>query len=196
MPDAPLPLSRRGFLRAGAVTAAVLAGAGATTAWWAARDEPAGASDERPEVLTPSQLAVLTAFADRVIAAPPDGPSARDARIARRVDRELALTDGRLADDVRGALLLLEYGPLLDGLGGRFTRLAPAQQDAALDAAARSRWAVRRNAFSGLRTVCLFLYYADDRTWPAIGYAGPMVPRKLPEASSALASLPPLGGRA
>jgi hypothetical protein len=53
---------------------------------------------------------------------------------------------------------------------------------------------VRRHV-SGLRFLCVFLYYTDDRTWPSIGYGGPMVERKIPEAANALEALArPVGG--
>jgi len=60
-----------------------------------------------------------------------------------------------------------------------------AVQDAYLQACAESSWTLRRNAFSGLRFLCLFFYYTDDRTWRSIGYGGTMVDRKLPEAANA-----------
>ena len=150
---------------------------------------------ERPEVLTAKELTVLAAFADRMIT-PVDGvPTAREARIARRIDRELVFSDGRLTDDVRAALALIEHAPILDLRLGRFTSLAASEQDSYLEQCAKSSWTLRRNAYSGLRFLCLFLYYTDDRTWQSIGYGGVMVDRKLPEASNALAALDrPVGG--
>lgn len=175
-------LSRRGFLRAGAITSAALASA--TMLAGCLRDERS-ALDEEPEILTRGELATLTALADRVIAAADGAPTAREARTARRIDRELTFNEGTLVGDVRAALGLIEYGTVLDLHLKPFTRLDAAAQDAYLRNCAESSWTLRRNAFGGLRFLCLFFYYTDDRTWRSIGYAGPMVERKLPEAANA-----------
>ena len=167
----------------------MLVGAGTLTGCVSSRAYEDRLGAEKPEVLTAKELAVLLAFADRVIM-PADGvPSAREARIARRIDRELVFSDGRLTSDVRAALALIEHAPILDLHLHRFTGLAPEDQDAYLDQCAKSSWTLRRNAFAGLRFLCLFLYYSDDRTWRSIGYGGVMVDRKLTEASNALAAL-------
>ena len=190
-------VSRRGFLKAGAASVAALIGAGSAAALFTRGDDAAVLGNEHPEVLSRRELATLLALADRVVTPGPDGPSARDTRTARRIDRELAFSDGRLTADVRAALALIEYGPVLDLRPRRFTRLAPAAQDAYLDACQRSVWPLRRNAFNGLRFLTLFFYYSDDRTWRGVGYGGPMVDRKLPEAANAIEALArPVGARA
>jgi hypothetical protein len=176
--------TRRGFLRAGALATTALIGAGAFAGCTSfRRDEHA--DGEQPDVLSRRELAILAALADRVIVAADGAPTAREARTARRIDRELAFNDGTLVADVRAALTMIEYGPLLDLHPHRFTGLDPAAQDAYLQACADSGWTLRRNAFGGLRFLCLFFYYTDDRTWRAVGYGGPMVDRKLPEAANA-----------
>jgi hypothetical protein len=180
--SATVVLSRRGFLRAGAITSGALIGAGLLGG--CVRSSPA-LDDEHPEVLSRRELAILAAIAERVIT-PADGtPTARDARVARRIDRELVFNEGTLAGDVRAALALVEYSPFLDLRLRPFTRLPAEEQDAHLQACAQSVWTTRRNAFSGLRFLCLFFYYSDDRTWRSIGYDGTMVDRKLPEAANA-----------
>ena len=188
-------MTRRGFLKAGAATTAVLIAGGGVAGCLSSRRYEDQLGGEKPEVLTAKELAVLAAFADRVITAGDGVPTARDARIARRIDRELVFSDGRLTDDVRAALALIEHATILDWHLSRFTSLAPADQDAYLERCAKSSWTLRRNAFAGLRFLCVFLYYSDDRTWRSIGYGGVMVDRKLPEASNALAALDrPVGG--
>ncbi len=187
---AALPhVSRRGFLKVGAATTAALIGGGALAGCMTSSAPPDLVGNERPEVLTEGELATLVALADRVIAQADGTPSARETRTARRVDRELVFSDGLLTADVRAALSLIEYGPILDLRLGRFTRLDSTEQDAYLRSCAASTWKLRRNAYNGLRFLCLFFYYSDARTWPSIGYGGTMVERKLPEASNALESL-------
>ena len=188
-------LSRRGFLRGGLATSAALA-FGGTLAGCLRSDAIIG--DEQPEILTRGELATLTAVADRVITAGAGTPTAREASTARRIDRELTFNEGTLVGDVRAALALVEYGTFLDLHPRPFTRLDAAAQDAYLRACAESSWALRRNAFGGLRFLCLFFYYTDDRTWHSIGYGGTMVDRKLPEAANAREALdqPPARARA
>jgi len=175
-------LSRRGFLRAGVLTTGALAFGGTIAS--CLRDTH-GIEGEEPEVLSRGELATLAAVADRVIVARDGTPTAREARTARRIDRELTFNEGQLVGDVRAALAMIEYGSYLDLHLRPFTRLDPAAQDAYLQACAESSWTLRRNAFSGLRFLCLFFYYTDDRTWRSIGYGGTMVDRKLPEAANA-----------
>jgi hypothetical protein len=182
-------MSRRGFLKAGAAMTTALIGAGAVAGCLGEQSAHDRLAEDAPEVISPRELAVLSAVADRVITPVEGGPTARDARTARRIDRELVFCDGLLTADVRAAISLIEYSPFLDFQFGRFSRLAPAAQDAFLEACAASSWKLRRNAYNGLRFLCLFFYYSDERTWRSIGYGGPMVERKLPEASNARESL-------
>ena len=191
----PLPISRRGFLRIGAVTSAALTGSGAAIGCLGSPPsvDPRLAA-ERPEVLSHVELVVLAALAERVIAPAPGGPTPLEARVARRIDRELAIVGGRLASDVSAALTLIEYGPWLDLQPRRFTALGTEAQDDFLRSCEGSRWLLRRQAYAGLRLLCLFFYYSDDRSWPGVGYAGPTVVRKLPEAANAIEVLDrPLG---
>jgi hypothetical protein len=124
--------------------------------------------------------------AARVIAPPSGGPTAAETRVARRIDRELSFADERLVAQVRAALWVLEWGPLVELRLRRFTRLEPQAQDEFLQGCLGSSWRLQRDAFLGLRFLCLFFHYTDDRTWPSIGYGGPWVPRKLPEAANAI----------
>ncbi|MCP3985715.1 MAG: gluconate 2-dehydrogenase subunit 3 family protein [bacterium] len=191
-----LPVSRRGFLQIGGAASAVIAGGGAGLGCFGSPPpvDPSLAA-ERPEILSRDELVVLAALAERVIAPAPGGPTPLEARVARRIDRELAIVGGRLASDVPAALTLIEFGPWLDLRPSRFTSLEVEAQDDFLRSCERSGWLVRRQAYAGLRLLCLFFYYSDDRSWPSIGYAGPMVARKLPEAANAIEALDhPLGG--
>ncbi|MBI3769573.1 MAG: gluconate 2-dehydrogenase subunit 3 family protein [Deltaproteobacteria bacterium] len=178
-------LSRRGFLQAGLLTSGALLGAAVLAGCVRSIPDTEPPGDAYPDVLSRRELAILAALADRVITPAAGTPTARDARVARRIDRELAFNDGSLAGDVRAALTLIEYGPFLDFHLRPFTRLSPAEQDTFLHTCAESGWTLRRNAFGGLRFLCLFFYYTDDRTWRSIGYGGTMVDRKLPEAANA-----------
>ena len=134
-----------------------------------------------PRTLGEKELAVLHAFCDRIITA--DRPTAREARVAERIDRELAFHAPRLRRDLGAALLLVEHGGPLHLQATRFTRLRPDAQDARLTAMSVGL-DLEQQAFFGLRLVCTFFYYCDERTWPGIHYGGPMTARKPPPADS------------
>jgi D-cysteine desulfhydrase len=81
--------------------------------------------------------------------------------------------------DVRALLQLVEHGSsLFRGGATRFTHLSPSEQDATLLDWQHSSLTVRRRGFQALRTLAFLGYWRDDRTWPLIGYSGPMLPRK------------------
>lgn len=192
--------SRRGFLLG---TASALAALGAGAALWMRGDPEAYRALIReadgtlppPVRLTVKELAVLTALCDRLVPATAGFPTAAALGIARRIDRELAFLRDKLTDDVRGALFLFEHGGLLHGSPSRFCALDEAGRDQRL----AQMWAgsdLERSCVAGMRILALFFYYADDRVWPHIGYAGPLVGHRSPPAadSSALAA-PPAGRR-
>ncbi len=77
------------------------------------------------------------------------------------------------------AMSLFEYGPILFDLTfTRFTRMSEDEQDASLETLMTSRLGVRRLSFYGVRNLCLLGYYSQEETWPLIGYAGPLLPRR------------------
>lgn len=180
-PSAPLP--RRGFLKMGAVAAALLAGGGALFAWSSRGYRHLVPPLAKPVVLSEKELAILAVVVDRLLPDAPPRLGAREARVAERIDRELAFHTPKMQRDLKAALLLVEHGGLLHLSASRFTSLSPAEQDARLEAMAVGS-DLERAAFSGLRTAAMFFYYADERTWPSIHYAGPLMPRKRPEADS------------
>jgi hypothetical protein len=179
----PAALPRRGFLKVGAVAAVLLAGGGAIFALAGRGYRGLLPPSAKPVVLSEKELAILAAVADRLVPDAPGRLSARDARVAERIDRELAFHAPKMQRDVKAALLLVEHGGLLHLSASRFTSLSADEQDAHLERMASGN-ELERAAFSGLRTVAMFFYYCDERTWPTIHYAGPLMPRKKPEADS------------
>jgi hypothetical protein len=178
-------ITRRGFLKVGGIGALALGGGAALTMRGGsaryAKLLPAGAE---PRVLSTKELAVLAAFVDRVL--PIENPSPREARIAERIDRELAFATPRVRRDVKNALFLVEHGGWARLSPTAFSARSSDGQDAYLRQFAAGR-ALERQAFSGLRTMAIFFYYCDERTWPAIHYEGPLVTVPAPpEADSAL----------
>ena len=143
-----------------------------------------------PVVLSVKELAVLIAVVDRLLPATPGWLSARDARVAERIDRELTFHTRKFQGDVKAALLVLEHGGLAHGRGTRFSKLRPEAQDARLAEAASGNQ-LERQAFSALKVLASFFYHCDERTWSSIHYEGPLVQTASPpEADSRVAPRP------
>jgi hypothetical protein len=123
---------------------------------------------KRLRVLSPKEFLILSAVAGRVL----DGDGPRDVEAAFAADAYLVHVPAPLADDVRACLQLLEHTA---SATSRFTHLDAAGQDAALAAWQSSRLAVKRQGFQALRMLCFMGYYRDPRTWPMLGYSGPML---------------------
>jgi len=186
----PAALTRRGFLKRTAGTAAFLLAfrMRAAPAW--ARP-PGGA----PGHLDADGYAILETFCDCVITPAPGAPTAAEARIALRIDHEIGLQGPLFARDVRDALTVIAYSGLLEGKPGSFANLSPGARETILRGMMRSRLSWRRTSFQGLRQLALFFYYADDRAWASTGYDGPWVARKV-AATEARFSFPAMEKKA
>lgn len=154
----------------------------------------------RPRValrfLTAKEYAIINQAAARILAAPPElpvGPEGVD--VAAAVDPFLAAADRDLRGQVRLLLRVFEHGTyLFDLRRRRFTRLAPHEQDRYLEGWMRSTLGARRLAFRALKALSALGYYADPRTWPALGYEGPWIGRVAVEAAPARREVPlPVG---
>ncbi|MBI4517912.1 MAG: hypothetical protein HY699_19065 [Deltaproteobacteria bacterium] len=183
------PIDRRGFLRLSAATTLALSTAGAIAMSGCSAAELELLADYRPMALTLREFAILSAFCATAVSAKPGTPTAADTAIAKRVDKELTFhPDSAVLADVKNALLLIEYLPLASGYWRRFSRLAPAARETFLVAMSRSDISIRRDPVNGLRFMAQFFHYTDERTWRQIGYAGPTMDRKLPEAHNLVES--------
>lgn len=171
-------ISRRRFLRAGLVGGALL-GAAALVGRQLSGYHVDAATARRLRVLSVKEYLVMQAVARRVLA--PDGddaPSADTVQVALGVDTYLDRLPPYVQRDVGALLQLVEHGSALFRLRAtRFTRMAADEQDATLADWERSSLTVRRRGFQALRTLAFLGYWRDDRTWPLIGYSGPMLPR-------------------
>jgi hypothetical protein len=170
-------ISRRRFLKT-TIGGALLLGGAYVVGRQLGRYAVEEAIARRLEVLSPKEYVVLAAVARRICAADAPGPpTADDAGVALFVDGYLARLDEGLRADVKALLQLVEHGGFFRLRAARFTKMAPDEQDAMLADWEASRLAVRRQGFQALKTMCLLGYWRDERTWPMLGYAGPMVKR-------------------
>ncbi len=136
------------------------------------------------KALSPWQLAVVDALADRMCAAdvpydaPGAPPSARDVEVAEFVDEFVAASEPAIRRDLLAAIGAVEHAvPLLCGEARRFTALSAEEQDAVLARMEASSSGLLRGAFQGLKSLVMMGYWRDPRTWGAIGYDGPLVNR-------------------
>ncbi len=184
-PARGLPFTRRGFLLRTGAAGAWIGAASALSGCRRMLDvvaPPAVSSAPGtylPQRLPAAEYATLVAVSRRLIPSGQAHPGADVLGVAARIDRELGFHDTKLSDDVRDALRVVEWWPLLTHFA-RFTSLSPEAQDDVLGAMIESRFAVRRSAFGGLKFLVMFLHYTQDAAWVGTGYDGPWVPRVRP----------------
>jgi hypothetical protein len=166
-------MKRRSFLRTGVLAGVALGGAAVIGKHLSGYSlDPAIA--KRLRALSPKEFLVLQAVARRILASDGPAPTADEVEAPFHADAYLAELEAPLRDDVRALMHLFEH---TSSVRSRFTRMSAEEQDATLAAWESSGSALKRRGFQALKTLCLFGYWRDDRTWPLIGYSGPMVKR-------------------
>lgn len=161
-------VERRRFLAWTATGAAVVTGG------LLARARPGGgalpdAIARELRVLRPWEYRVVEAVGARIVAP-------ERAEVGRTVDATLAELPPGDQRDVRRLLAVVEHGaPLGTGRWRRFTALDAADQDAVLRSLERSPSASLRGGFGVLKALAYLALYQDPRSWPALGYAGPVI---------------------
>ncbi len=141
-------------------------------------------SGRRLALMSPWEFIVMQHAARRIAARDPEGmqnesaPSADDVDAAGFVDAWLVKTQPRLRRDFGRFLAYLEHlAPVRAGLGSRFTRLPPEEQDRVLAATEASSSDLLRAGFDGMKSLVLMAYYRDPRAWAILAYDGPLVGR-------------------
>jgi len=122
------------------------------------------------------EFRILQAAADRIIGVTAgDGPTATEIDVARRADRFLATADPEIQEQFHLLLTVLNhpfFTFLFDFRFSAFVNMSTADQDSYLDDWMTSPLAFRRQAFVGLKRLCMSMYYTDSRSWKGIGYDG------------------------
>jgi len=175
-------LSRRRLLKVGAGLALVIAGTAAAALRTRGYFTPPG---RMLSALSPWQFVVVEHAARRIAAPDRAGdasiPGPDELDVAGFVDAWVGHMNRRVRRDLGRFLAYLEHvAPVGAGLASRFTRLAPADQDTVLASIETSSHDLLRAGFEGLKSLVFIGYYRDARTWPILGYDGPLVGR--PEA--------------
>jgi hypothetical protein len=173
-----MTIPRRGFLKKGILGGALLVIGGG--AGLALRGTKLGKPARKPlQLLSAGEHAVLAAIAARVVpgdGAPPAWPSADAVDCAGKIDSLLALTHPAVGADFKRLLGLFENG--LAGLfihhsPTPFTQLAPAEQDARLEAWRRSHLTLLRSGYQALVRLVHATYFSSPEVYPLLGYPGP-----------------------
>ena len=168
-------LTRRGFLRLGGATAALVGITQIRVIPPAAY--AAAATTTTARFFDAQDTEILTQLVERLVATgEPDAPAIRDTRTIATIDALCRGLDPALTSILPTALRLFEWGPLLfDFRLSRFTRLDNDEKDASLRGWMTSRLPARRQGFLAVRNLALLGYYSQPETWPLIGYAGPLL---------------------
>jgi hypothetical protein len=176
----PAEPARRRFLKKGLLGGALLFLAGALPI--ALRSGREGGQPRRPlKLFTPREHAIFAAVAARIVPgddAGPAWPTAAALDCAGQVDALMATVHPAVGAELRQLLHLFENGltGLLTNLSPTpFTRCAPAEQDARLQAWRRSRVAVLRSGYQALKRLSQATYYSSPEIYPRVGYPGPPV---------------------
>ncbi|WP_340678893.1 gluconate 2-dehydrogenase subunit 3 family protein [Paraglaciecola sp.] len=188
-------LSRRGFLKTASGAALLLVGYQAAKIWLDGDDENylPFLEGEVPQALSIKEFAVLSSVVQCIVGVASFATvSTAEARTAARIDLELLHQGGKLLQDIKDSLLVVEFGTYLEGHGKRFTQLSTEQQHRFLLNLKESSITLQRQVYSGLRFLTVFFYYSDERTWPTLGYQSPWQPIKFYEGGNRIENLPPL----
>jgi len=175
----PTTLGRRRFVKAGIAFALLLGGSAVAVVRTRGYSVPGG----RTLLGMTAWQFVVVQHAARRIAAPdrPDDasiPGADDTDVVGFVDGWMARMHPGLKRDLGRFLGYLEHlAPVAVGMGSRFSRLDPADQDHVLASLESSSSDLLRAGFEGLKSLVFMGYYRDPRTWSILGYDGPMVGR-------------------
>ncbi|TXH88065.1 MAG: hypothetical protein E6Q78_12520 [Rhodoferax sp.] len=128
-------------------------------------------------VLSASQGVTMAALAAAVVPTQKGFPTVGEAQVVQRLDEELWLSDTSIQDDMRAALDVAEWLPLLYGHFSRFSRLERTAQQALLQRWMESGVETIRAIGTNLKLVSHFMYFGHPSSWAAIGYDGPFQKR-------------------
>jgi hypothetical protein len=128
-------------------------------------------------VLTSSQATTMAALASAVVPTQAGFPTVAQAQVVQRLDEELWLSDASIQDDMRAALDVAEWLPLLYGHLSRFSKLERGQQQALVQRWMGSSVETVRAIGTNLKLVSHFMYFGHPSSWAAIGYDGPFQKR-------------------
>jgi hypothetical protein len=108
-------------------------------------------------------------------------PSGIELKVPEKIDRALYFSPPATREQLRLALDLVEYGGVLIGYLGRFSRLPFSRREKGFRSLLEHPFHLFRQVGSALKQVVQFFYFTEPAVWPLIGYEGPFVSPKPPE---------------
>ena len=164
-------LSRRRFIQIGLGAGAALLALGA--GGFALRGRATGPRGLR--ILSAHDHRTLSTLARAMI---PSGGAfemgAEDRELAKSFDDFLVDEPDEVVRDLRRALVLVEFGPLLfAGRLSTFSHLDPAEAERHWESWATSRLLLRRQIAIAFRKFLMLVFYDHPDVWPSIGYPPP-----------------------
>lgn len=174
-------MKRRTFLKLGALGPAMLAlqQLPARGAWAGGVGSSAGFAtpEQGAHVLDEEDSDRLMSIVERMVwTGEQAAPAPREIGTLAAIEGALATLDDSLVEELRLALRLVEYWPvLMEWRFRRFRTLSPEAQDESLEGWRTSRIELRRRVFYALRNLALLGYWSQDETWSLIGYPGPWI---------------------
>ena len=172
-------LGRRRFIKAGVGLALLLGGSAVAVVRTRGYSVPVG---KTLAGLSVWQFVVVQHAARRIAASDRPGDasilSPDDGDVAGFVDGWMARMHPSMRRDLGRFLGYLEHlAPVAVGMGSRFSRLGPEDQDRVLAGIEASSSDLLRAGFEGLKSLVFMGYYRDPRTWSILAYDGPQVGR-------------------
>jgi len=166
-------LSRRRILGAGLTAGGMVLMSG--LGLWRLRGAAPGVAGLR--ILSPHEYRTLTQLAWALFPAGGAFPQgAADADLARLFDGFLADEPEWNQGDLKKALLLLEYGPVLfERRLTTFSHLSEEERLAHFHAWRESSSDLRRQVSTAFHRFLCTVFYDRPEVWPALGYDGPLV---------------------
>jgi hypothetical protein len=167
----PGNVSRRSFLKAGLIGTLALAAAGGIYRALHGAAPPGGFE------LNPSTAAVLAGIIPAMLKDAIDPVSADLERAIAGVGKAIAGLPLSTQKEIQDLFALLASAPsrrLLTGLADDWPKAKPDDVSAFLQGWHTSRFELLQSAYHGLHDLILGSWYADESTWEAIGYPGPV----------------------
>jgi hypothetical protein len=125
---------------------------------------------------SPAEYVIIRGAAARIVGAGVnDDPESRDIDPALRADRFLSGADPEIQEQFHLLLTVLNnpfFTFLFDFRLSSFVNMSDEDKDTYLEDWMSSPLAFRRQAFVGLKRLCMSMYYTDPRSWKGIGYDG------------------------
>lgn len=182
-PRVGLDLRRRDFLRLGVLSGLVLP-LGCSAARRVAAPATAEGVLQFPVALSEHHFAILVTLVEGLYPGDERRPAGLALGVPQRADEEFYFAPEHVRAQFELALDVLEWGGPVAGWWGRFTGLERDERAGQFAKLFDHPFDSFRQVAVGLSQVVRSFYYADERSWPAIGYDGPWQPPKPPDSAA------------